>query len=105
MLTFGLDYDNTFTADPLAMQEFIRLMLSHGHKVFITTSRSPDLVLETVPKGIDGIVYCSFMAKKDVTQERGIKIDIWIDDDPKWIEEGFIESDLEVIRKYKIKHD
>jgi hypothetical protein len=101
VLTIGLDYDNTFTADPKAWQQFIGLMLSHGHRVFITTSRSPDLELEIIPHGIDGIVYCSFRAKKTVTQEQGIKINIWIDDDPKWIEEGFVESDLEVIRKYK----
>lgn len=91
MKTFGLDYDNTFTADPKAMQEFIGLMLAHGHRVFITTSRSPDLELENTPLGIDGVIYCSFRAKKIVTQEQGIKIDIWIDDDPKWIEEGFVE--------------
>lgn len=91
MKIFGLDYDNTFTADPKAMQAFIDLMVDHGHQVYITTLRSPDLKLERVPLSISGIIYCSFRAKKIVTREQGIKIDIWIDDDPKYIEKGFVE--------------
>jgi hypothetical protein len=50
-----------------------------------------DLVNDFVIRGIP-IVYCEYRAKRKVCEEQGIKIDIWIDDDPKYIEVGFIND-------------
>lgn len=82
-MNIGLDWDNTFTRDPKLWQKFIDLF--HEHKIWIVTSRGEDIPIESIPEGIQGIVYCNFICKKDATNRRGILIDIWIDDDPKWI--------------------
>lgn len=90
-MNIGLDWDNTFTKDYDLWQEFVIRASDRGHKVYITTSRSPDLELEANPTEIERIIFCSFRAKKIVTEEQGIKIDIWIDDDPEYINKGFVE--------------
>lgn len=94
-LNIMIDYDGTFGAAPMDWMEVIRLMYDkQGHNFYLVTSRSMDTPIEhawwfkemQIP-----IVYCNYRAKKKVCEEQGIKIDIWIDNDPKYIEEGFID--------------
>jgi hypothetical protein len=86
-----IDYDNTFTADAPMWQDVIFEFLQK-HRVFLVTSRGMDTPVEHTEYFVDmgiPIVYCDYYAKKDVCEKQGIKIDIWIDDDPKYIIEGF----------------
>lgn len=87
-----MDYDNTYTRDPLMWRNIIKIMEDNGHNIRIVTSRSPDMILDDdwVLNKLP-ITYCSFRAKKTVCEEQGISIDIWIDDDPLYITTGFIE--------------
>lgn len=89
-MKIGLDWDGTFTLDPKSWQKFIDLMVLAGHEVYVTTSRGEDIPIEFIPNNLEQIVYCNFEAKKEATEKRGIKIDVWIDNDPKYITEGFI---------------
>lgn len=95
-MNIALDWDNTYTRDTHDWQRFIELF-EGLHNIWIVTSRGEDTPIEFIPDYIEGVVYCNYRAKKLVTEKRGIKIDIWIDDDPKWIEEGFVESDIDFI--------
>ena len=88
-MNISLDWDNTFTADTKRWQKFIDLF-SVDHEIYIVTSRSPDVPIEFIPDGLAGIIYCSYRAKRKVTEEQGIKIDVWIDDAPFYIENGFV---------------
>jgi len=88
-MIIGLDWDNTFTKDVDLWQSFVLQANAKEHQVYITTSRSDDIPIEFIPDGLKGIVYCNFIAKKQATEALGIKVDIWIDDDPQWITESF----------------
>lgn len=82
-VTFGLDYDDTYTVDPVLWQTFINVAISRGHTVKMVTARGSDTAL--APEVID------------VANELGIKlvmtggqskaehcpdVDVWIDDAP-----------------------
>jgi hypothetical protein len=88
-----IDYDGTYTADFMMWRDLIGVMKDSGHSVYLVTSRSPDIEIEDVSWWKENsipIVYCSFEAKQDVCLRSGIKIDIWIDNDPLYITEGFL---------------
>jgi hypothetical protein len=89
-----IDYDRTFTADVAMWREVIdNSFLFYGHKVFLVTSRSMEQPIDLVQDFVDRkipIIYCAFRAKRDVCTEQGIRIDIWIDDDPQWITDDIV---------------
>lgn len=87
-MKIALDYDHTFTKDPIFWQKFIDTTILADHNIWIVTSRSEDLPIEHNVKNVDGVIYCNFFAKRMVTLEHNIDIDIWIDDDPRWIEDS-----------------
>lgn len=84
MKFIGLDWDNTFTADPPLWLNFIN-EAQKRHKVFIVTARPPEHGAEIralmEPLGVE-IIYCSGKPKIAVTDEAQVSIDIWIDDMP-----------------------
>jgi hypothetical protein len=86
-----IDYDNTFTRD-VAMWERIIPIFQVDHVVYLVTSRGEDTPVDLANYFIAmdiPIIYCDYYAKKDICEKQGIQIDIWIDDDPKYITEGF----------------
>lgn len=100
----ALDYDNTFTRAPDEFQKFIDIFGEH-HYIWIVTSRGQDTPIEVVPKGISGIAYCNYRAKKDVVREMEIPIDIWIDDDPYYIINGFVTESIPTKLLLKVEDD
>jgi hypothetical protein len=89
-MIIALDWDNTFTRDQDGWQDFILGMKARGHKIWIVTARGEDTPIEMTPEGLSGIVYCNYRAKMRVTELMGLKIDVWIDDDPEMIIDGFV---------------
>lgn len=90
MLVIAIDFDETLTRDAELWRGFIESARSLGHQVFCITARRPtDDNCETVIEwmrahGIDLPVYFTAMGSKVAhMQELGIKVDIWIDDDPR----------------------
>ena len=82
-----LDFDETYTVDPVFWDKFILLAQSAGHKVICCTSRYPGHsaeVLDFLGDRIE-IYFSAHKAKKDVLHACGIYPDIWIDDKPKHI--------------------
>lgn len=83
----GLDYDDTFTRDPVGWAEFVKMMLARGHEVMIVTWRTPE---EAVEVGHDmnywklpvPVYATSRKAKMKYMFEQGICIDVVIDDNP-----------------------
>lgn len=51
-LRIALDYDNTYTADNVLWDAFIKLSVSLGHSVYIVTMRNPtlDAIAHALPK-------------------------------------------------------
>lgn len=80
-MNIALDYDLTYDRDPELWSAFIKLAEARGHKVWCVTKREP-----TTPVPLFMlIVYTSRRAKLEVLAERGMKADIWIDDEPQGI--------------------
>jgi hypothetical protein len=84
----ALDYDDTYTRDPNAWNEFIDLMHRNDHTVYCVTMRYPNeaqAVRDALGKRVDGIFCTGRKAKRPFMFARGIRIDVWIDDEPSWI--------------------
>ena len=95
MLTIAIDYDDTFTADPELWGQFIRLAKSRGHRcVMVTARRNTEENCEDLNAMLDEhdcqmvIIFSELGSKLRATESRGIKVDIWIDDDPEKLVRG-----------------
>jgi hypothetical protein len=91
-MNIALDYDGTYTLDPLFWDWFIGKSSVAGHTVFIVTARSEILdkneTLRRLHREGVRVIYCDGVAKKHVLlmlaqHEPNIKIDVWIDDRPE----------------------
>jgi hypothetical protein len=79
-MNVALDWDGTVTRDPLVFGRITKLLADAGHKVYILTKRyrSEPVTLE----GVDQVIYCCRRPKMEVLNELGIRIDVYIDNDP-----------------------
>lgn len=91
-MIIALDYDDTFTADRVAWTKAMAIMLEYGHEVLIVSSRrdTPEnrrqiMIDVTWIAGNDDIHLVYDEPKHDAMIRKGIKVDIWIDDNPKAI--------------------
>ena len=94
-LTIGMDYDGTFTADPKLWSTFVANAKGAGHRVvMITARRDTEENNDDINAMMDHwgcqmpIVFSSLGSKLYAVEKRGIKIDIWIDDDPEKLVRG-----------------
>lgn len=86
---FAIDYDGTYSDDPEYFDELIARGRERGHTYIIVTARyqpenREDLI--AIPNNVM-VIYTGMQAKKPFLQRMGIKIDIWIDDEPWYIME------------------
>lgn len=94
-LTFGIDYDDTFTAAPELISAFVLDAESRGHRVILVTARR-----ETEDSLLDireclasfgcrlPIVFTHLGSKLEAVKKRNIKVDIWMDDNPEALVHG-----------------
>lgn len=89
MTVIAIDFDDTYTLDPAMWTFFEEFARGRGHRVILCTARA-DLREERldvdaiVPSHIER-VYCNGDYKRRVCKERGINVDVWIDDAPDYI--------------------
>ena len=79
-MLIALDYDGTYTKDPALWNQFIIDAVAAGHRIVTVTMRGPRAAL-TVPMEV---FYTGGTPKADYVKAQGLKVDIWIDDDP-WL--------------------
>ena len=80
-MRIALDYDGTYTADPDLWNRFIADAQDRGHDVFCLTMRRPDEAIEMpVP-----VIYSSREAKVPFAMRTALKVDVWIEDKPRWL--------------------
>ena len=84
-MRLSLDYDGTYTRDPVMWDAFIASAKGAGHEVICVTMRFPDE--ERIDMPVE-VVYTSRQAKAPHMAALGRVPDIWIDDNPKWIYSG-----------------
>jgi len=88
--TIAIDFDDTLTALPAIWNAFIKSCYAEGHTVYLITGRrDTDENRETIRDFLTEhdlprlpIVFSELGSKIEACNRRGIKPDIWIDDDP-----------------------
>jgi hypothetical protein len=82
----GLDYDKTYTADPLFWRQVVALARQRGHEVVcVTARREPPGSHE--PRLPEMAVVCAGSEfKRHAAAKAGHHVDVWIDDMPGLIE-------------------
>ena len=87
-MNIGLDYDDTFTRDPIGWAAMASFMRQRGHKVYLVTWRDAEETnedIQTLTKNLDGVYFTSRTGKERFMYAQGIRIDVWIDDNPRAI--------------------
>ena len=87
-MNYSLDYDNTYTTDPVMWDALIDMMKRYGHKVYVVTMRTPEEgaeVRQYLGDKVEAIIFTSRKAKQDYVTKLNVRIDIWIDDIPYFI--------------------
>lgn len=95
MLTIGIDFDDTFTADPKLWSTFVESAKGAGHRcIMVTARRDTEENSDAINAVLDHwqcqmpIVFSSLGSKLFAVEKLGIKVDIWIDDDPVTLVRG-----------------
>lgn len=89
-MNIALDYDGTFTADPLLWLRFIIDAQAYGHAVHVVTMRYPSEVSTMDPRiaQLGVAIHCtSRKAKKPACDALALDIHVWIDDNPRAVQE------------------
>ena len=85
-MIISIDYDETYTRDPIMWHEIIKLMISRGHTVYCVTARCEDndgwKVKQDLEHFIHGIYFTCGKQKEKFMFDRGICVQVWIDDQP-----------------------
>lgn len=87
-MNIGLDFDKTYTLDPELWNAFIVAARARGHQVICVTMRyhqEGDDVRMMLGDLVDDIIFTKRKAKSPYVDNRGLQIDVWIDDSPHWI--------------------
>lgn len=94
-LVFAIDFDDTFTADASLWAEFIFNAVSRGHRVYcVTARRDSEENIEDMQEAFAAydlsipIVFCNMGSKLWTMEQRGVHVDIWIDDAPHSLVHG-----------------
>ncbi len=95
-MKIALDYDGTYTLDPKSWNQFIASFTLHGHEIYVVTARSDTYgyveeskeVLAALQDRVKAVYFTSGVSKRKFMQNKGINIDVWIDDMPEMIVEG-----------------
>jgi hypothetical protein len=93
--TYGFDLDGTIDRDPEMMKSWIEQAVSRGHKVYCVTSRRNtaehnDIVYGWLKEhGINvKVFFTSLSPKIDYMLDKGITVDVWLDNDPRTLVNG-----------------
>jgi hypothetical protein len=91
-MIIALDYDDTYSAAPELWDEFIDACERRGHDVIcVSCRRDTDENREEckIAKLVHHAHYFTALSpKRWFMEQRGIKVDVWIDDLPECVKEG-----------------
>jgi hypothetical protein len=87
-MLLALDYDDTYTRDPIFWDATIRLATSRGHSVICATMRyehEGHEVKANLGDLVEAIVFTGRKAKQKAVYDAGYMPSVWIDDNPSFI--------------------
>jgi hypothetical protein len=90
-LVIAIDYDDTYTADPVLWAAVVAVLAS-SHEVICVTARrctaeNRNELRRNLPPQIETIILAYDMPKRMAATRAGFAVDIWIDDRPHAIGE------------------
>lgn len=88
----SIDFDETYTKSPWLFNEIIALLSDSDHQPMIVTYRHRDLDYDPQLWNLENlyfvpVYYTDGKAKKPFMENLGIKVDIWIEDNPRAVYE------------------
>lgn len=87
-MLLALDYDETYTRDPIFWDQVIKLATQRGHSIICATMRyereGADVVRDLAHQ-VEAIVFTGRKAKFGAVYDAGYMPSVWIDDSPNWI--------------------
>lgn len=88
-MILSIDYDDTYTRDPVMWNLFLEIALERGHKVYCVSARHGGAAMDDPKQTVGRVIGAEncFGTNGDAKQhfmfrEHGIWIDVWIDDLP-----------------------
>jgi hydroxymethylpyrimidine pyrophosphatase-like HAD family hydrolase len=87
-MLLALDYDETYTRDPIFWDAVIKLAIQRGHSVICATMRHEHEgaeVIRDLGDQVEAIVFTGRKAKHGAVHAAGFMPSVWIDDSPNWI--------------------
>lgn len=90
-MKIAFDYDGMFTLDPTMWIKVMEAIKASNHSIYLVTMRydtpqEADEVRANLPEElITEFVFTGRMSKQPFMSSKGIKIDVWIDNNPFWI--------------------
>ena len=96
-MKIAIDYDDTYTLDPEFWDGVIASANRCGHEILFVTMRPENKLINPPPEDHDGcfvdltfkgcrVYYTNCAAKRKYMEFMGIYPDVWIDDNPKYVE-------------------
>jgi hypothetical protein len=90
-MNIALDFDDTYTRDPIFWDQFIQMSMDRGHDIRIVTFRKStmtDPALDWLAKQIP-VIFTEYQQKRSFCDKYGFLVDVWIDDSPEFIVEHY----------------
>ena len=93
-MIIAIDFDKTWTEDPILWLEFYKSCLLRGHRIIIATARqeradNSDMDRYEIPSGVP-VIFTNGNFKRQACLKAGWTVDIWIDDTPSMVDPGLI---------------
>ncbi len=89
-MLIAIDFDETLTMDAELWRGFVDLCAAGEHRIVcVTARRDTDENRDTLSEWMEShglslrVYFTGLGSKVDFMQKRGLKVDIWIDDDPR----------------------
>lgn len=85
----AIDFDDTWTADPLGFRMFVESMTARGHRFVCITARNEfaqwTSEVRVAMEPLMPVLFTNGKPKRAAAEAAGYKVDIWIDDMPEMI--------------------
>ena len=92
-MNIAIDYDGTIDQDAEYWRDCIQRGEARGHRYFVVTARHRDDEDREIIANIVGlpearVLFTNRSAKRWFCEQLGLRIDVWIDDDPACVGNG-----------------
>lgn len=95
-INIALDFDGTVTSDYYGFTAMAEMLRERGHKVYLVTMRYRsecvrDKTFMDLVEKVDGFIHTDRQSKKPYCEANGIKIHVWIDDNPEAVNKSAVQ--------------